>query len=166
MHVSLFFRSEIRLSVFSSYSYQYGLWKAQYCLPDCKEYQYSCDTTGSSSVTTVTSDRCSRLLAGRAFMTLACILTPLALILLVIILVLKKFQRPFLSIMKVLNASCCLIGLIGTIIGSVATLGIVDTSGSDSLTTSTGIGLSIVAVVTNFIGLIISAFVREGSPAV
>ncbi|CAF2161294.1 unnamed protein product [Rotaria magnacalcarata] len=96
----------------------------------------------------------SKLLAARAFMTLACIVTPFAAGCLIFVIVMNKFESLFLWIGKGLSSVSFIFGLIG-----MAT-GISSFNSPIGGTLGAAAGVSIVGVILNFIGAIVAGFIR------
>ncbi|CAF1300647.1 unnamed protein product [Rotaria magnacalcarata] len=96
----------------------------------------------------------SKLQAARAFMTLACIVTPFAAGCLIFVIVMNKFESLFLWIGKCLSSVSFIFGLIG-----MAT-GISYFNSSSVVTLGAAAGVSIVGVILNFIGAIVAGFIR------
>ncbi|CAF3411066.1 unnamed protein product [Rotaria socialis] len=96
----------------------------------------------------------SKLQAARAFMTLACIVTPFAAGCLMFVIVMNKFESLFLWIGKGLSSVSFIFGLIG-----MAT-GISYFNSSSSVSLGAAAGVSIVGVILNFIGAIAAGFIQ------
>lgn len=97
---------------------------------------------------------CPKLNAARAFMTLVCIITPFAVCCLIFIGLTDQLNSVFLLISKGLATICFVFGLIGMVVGLVATI-----SG-----TNNGVGpagaVSIVGVILNLLGSIVTGIIR------
>ncbi|CAF1502116.1 unnamed protein product [Adineta steineri] len=135
----------------------YGLWKICGSGPGVKEcISIKCPAaTGDSSF-------CSKILAGRAFITLACILSGITTIFLFICAVIdEKISRILSLAAKVLAFVCVIMGIIG-----------VGTGGSTLKTLSVGdfkfsfgaaFIIGIVAIIINLVGAITSIFIKQSS---
>ncbi|CAF1512929.1 unnamed protein product [Rotaria magnacalcarata] len=120
----------------ASYQITLGLWN--YCVGSiCADIGSSCDTTLSD---------CSKLLAARAFMILACVIPAFTVTILAVMVIKDQYDRPLIyaSIAIAWLSTAC--GLIGMVIGIYLALN----AASLSLGAS-GI-IAIVGVSINFIG--------------
>ncbi|CAF1069151.1 unnamed protein product [Adineta steineri] len=132
----------------------YGLWQA------CRTYSttstcanINCPASGNDN------GYCGRLMAGRAFMTLACIFSGIAAIcLLVCAFADEKISRILTIAGKVLAIVCVIMGIIGVATGGSAQQ--VLWQGTNQLNFTAGFGLGIVAIIINIVGFIVSLFVK------
>ncbi|CAF1187018.1 unnamed protein product [Adineta steineri] len=132
----------------------YGLWQA------CRTYSTT-SSCGNINCPASSNDNgyCGRLMAGRAFMTLACIFSGIAAIcLLVCAFADEKISRILTIAGKVLAFVCVIMGIIGVATGGSAQQ--VLWQGYNQLNLTAGFGLGIVAFIINLVGAIVSLFVK------
>ncbi|CAF1482384.1 unnamed protein product [Adineta steineri] len=138
-----------------SYTYAYGLW--QYCTT------YSGSSTCANincPSATGDNDYCSRILASRAFMTIACILSGITTICLFICECIdKKISRILSLAAKVLAFVCVIMGIVGVGTGGSAIRLL--SQNTNQLNFSTGFALGVVAIVINLVGAIVSLFIKQ-----
>lgn len=104
------------------------------------------------------SSTCSKLLAGRAFMTLACIISAVsALCFLLSIFLSDGMRSAVLVIGKGLAFVCLAMGIIGVAIGIVA---ITDGQLGNGIALGAGSIIGIVALIVNLFGVVLSIVVK------
>ena len=124
-----------------------GLW--QYCGPVSLGSGTIC--IGLPCTSSEAPDQCKRIVAGRAFMTIACILSPIAAILLILLIVgIKMNNRMVLISIKALPTLCLVMGILGVALGGSGT--IVVFAASVKLGPAAIIGF--IAVILNLVGAI------------
>ncbi|CAF3767698.1 unnamed protein product, partial [Adineta steineri] len=136
-------------------SIAYGLWKSCRLTSDGTQ----CGPLGCSGVLIV-SGLCSRILAGRAFMTLACILSGITTICLFICAFTDIGKnRILLLITKALAFGCLIMGIIGVGVGGsiiqILSVGNVKYSLGAAST------LGVVAIIINLVGAVASVFIKQ-----
>lgn len=133
----------------------YGLW--QYCstyqdTQICAPLQ--CPNTNDNS------GFCNKTLAGRVFVTLACVMSGIATICLFSCAVtLEKTNETLLLITKILAFACIIVGIIGVAVSASAT----QTLGQNGVDMNLGVAaiLGIIAIVDNFAGAIAALSVTK-----
>ncbi|CAF3992774.1 unnamed protein product [Adineta steineri] len=138
-----------------SYTSTYGLWKicaSSLSVTECVPVK--CSTAiGDSSF-------CSRILAGRAFMTLACILSGITSICLFICAFIdEKTSRILLLIAKALAFICLIMGIISVAAGG-STIQTLSQDGVKCNLSAASI-LGIIAIIINLVGVIASFFIKQ-----
>ncbi|CAF1482332.1 unnamed protein product [Adineta steineri] len=142
-------------TTYGGYTNSYGLW--QYC-----STVSGSTTCANINCPSATDDNgyCNRLMASRAFMTIACILSGIAAIcLLICAFIDEKISRILLLAAKVLAFVCVIMGIIGVATGGSAIQ--VYFQNTNQLNFSTGFALGIVAIVINLVGAIVSLFIKQ-----
>jgi len=148
------FRSRFELGI-GGYEYTSGLWQSCETSPDtksCVSVKCPSEVSGSTSV-------CSKILAARAFMTLACIISGIAAICSFACAVTKDSTNRILLLgTKGLVFLCLVMGIIGVAVGINATLN----SGLDEIGFKLGAAaiVGIVAIIINFGGAIAALFIK------
>ncbi|CAF2953870.1 unnamed protein product, partial [Rotaria sp. Silwood2] len=130
-----------------------GLWRICSSAPNIK----TCVAISCPSESDETSF-CSKILTARAFVTLACILSGISAICLVVYAIQgDKTPRILLLATKGLVFACLIMGIIGVAVGINATV-----SGDSLIKLDFGAAaiIGIVAIIINFIGAIITALIR------
>jgi hypothetical protein len=149
----LCFRSKADIT---DYEVTYGLWQF------CETYQGSktCDTIQCPG-NGYDSGFCSKILASRAFVTLACIMSGIAAICLFSFAVTRENTNGILLLAtKGLVFACVIAGIIGVAVGANVTVSIDDGSGlSFNLGAAAIVG--IVAIIINFVGGIAAIFIQK-----
>ncbi|CAF3595869.1 unnamed protein product [Adineta steineri] len=133
----------------------YGLWKKCDQGPDGSECELlKCPMKDDDSSV------CSRILAGRAFMTLACILSGITTISLFICAFTDVGKNRILLLITKASAFVCLImGIIGVGVGG----SIIQILSEGSVKFSLGAAstLGIIAIIINLVGAIVSLFIKQ-----
>ena len=133
----------------------YGLWQS------CSSYlgtqtcvAYQCPIDGD------TTDFCGKIYAGRAFVTLACIMSGLITICLYSFAVTRdKTHHILLLATKGLGFACLVMGIIGVAVGATATQSLGE--GGINLNLGAGAIIGIIAILVNFGGAIAALFVTK-----
>lgn len=144
MSVIFFFRI---VASGSSYDTTQGLWKT--CASG--EGQQACADLSCSG--DVGGGICSKILAGRAFMTLACLTSAFAVMCFIVSVVMTDGKRSIILIIgKVLIPICFLMGLIGVATGIVGSLG--GGKLGDQVKLGPGSIIGIIALILNFFAIV------------
>ncbi|CAF3117039.1 unnamed protein product [Rotaria sp. Silwood2] len=154
----IFFIVSNAVPIWSKFTYESteittGLWRICSSAPNIK----TCVAISCPSESDETSF-CSKILTARAFVTLACILSGISAICLVVYAIQgDKTPRILLLATKGLVFACLIMGIIGVAVGINATV-----SGDSLIKLDFGAAaiIGIVAIIINFIGAIITALIR------
>jgi hypothetical protein len=142
----------------TDYEITYGLWQS------CESYLgvKTCDNVQCPSDNYDNdSGFCSKILASRAFVTLACIMSGIAAICLFSFAVTRENTNGILLLAtKGLVFACVIAGIIGVAIGANATLSLSDDIGA-SLNLGAAAAIGIVAIIINFFGGIAAIFIKK-----
>ncbi len=137
------------------YESTFGLWQLCSTTPDTK----SCDSIKCPSEVSGDASFCSKILAARAFMTLACIISGITAIWSFACAVTKdNINRILILGTKGLVFVCLVMGIIGVAVGSNASLNF----GGGELELKLGAAaiVGIIAIIINFGGAIAALFIK------
>jgi hypothetical protein len=131
-----------------------GLWKTCGSSGGLKEcVDITCPQSESD-----TTDFCSKILAARAFVTLACIISAIsALCLLISVGMIDKTRQILINVGKGLAFACLIMGIIGIAVGISVTTG---TGTEAKLDWGAASIIGIVLIFINLAGAILSVFIR------
>ncbi|CAF3595854.1 unnamed protein product [Adineta steineri] len=141
---------------FGGFSSSYGLWKSCRSTPvETECFSIKCPIKDDES------GLCGRILAGRAFMTLACILSGIT----TISLLLCAFtdvgkNRILLLITKALAFGCLIMGIIGVAVGG-SSLQKVPNEGDFKYKLGTAAIIGIITIIINLVGAVASVFIKQ-----
>jgi len=140
---------------FGGYETTIGLWQGCVTTPDEK----SCESIPCPSEQSGAASLCSKILAARAFMTLACIISGITAVCSFACAVTKdNTNRILLLATKGLVFVCLVTGIIGVAVGSNASLNYGGGEGEFKLGAAAIVG--IVAIIINFGGAIAALFIK------
>ncbi|CAF1529840.1 unnamed protein product [Rotaria sp. Silwood1] len=130
-----------------------GLWRLCISDSDIKTcFDLECSLTSEESST------CRKIIAARAFVTLACILSGISIICLIIYTMKRDSTFAMLLLVtKGLVVACLIMGIIGVAVGIDATVNI---GGLIKLDLGAAAAIGIVAIILNFIGTIITLLIK------